>query len=192
MRVQGTEWQDTRLAIEASTETGKPGKAIACAGTAQAGKGQRRDTCAFSKHYPPENYVIGALSDNLELMAGWGLRWLSAVRTRLGRRLDLLLEFIVLRHQLAVLQRTGARRPCFRPSERLFWVCAWLAQLTPIAYIGCQARCRRRQRETQRACLLRRDCLVPDATPSDSSGWRVGQLTPIACAGYHAHWRPYQ
>jgi hypothetical protein len=29
---------------------------------------------------------------------------------------------IVLRHQLAVLQRTGARRPCFRPSERLFWV----------------------------------------------------------------------
>jgi hypothetical protein len=33
------------------------------------------------------------------------------VRTRLGQRLDLLLEFIVLRHQLAVLQRTGARRP---------------------------------------------------------------------------------
>jgi hypothetical protein len=52
-------------------------------------------------------------------MAGWVLRWLSAVRTRLRRRLDLLLEFIVLRHQLAVLQRTGT---CFRPSERLFWV----------------------------------------------------------------------
>src|SRR5215469_1740340 len=44
------------------------------------------------------------------------------VRTRLGQRLDLLLEFIVLRHQLAVLQRTGAWRRCFRPSERLFWV----------------------------------------------------------------------
>jgi putative transposase len=55
-------------------------------------------------------------------MAGWVLRWLSAVRTRLRQRLDLLLEFIVLRHQLAVLQRTGTRRPCFRPSERLFWV----------------------------------------------------------------------
>jgi homeodomain-containing protein len=55
-------------------------------------------------------------------MTGWVLRWLSAVRTRLGQRLDLLLEFIVLRHQLAVLQRTGTRRPCFRPSERLFWV----------------------------------------------------------------------
>ena len=55
-------------------------------------------------------------------MMGWVLRWLSAVRTRLGQRLDLLLEFIVLRHQLAILQRTGARRPCFRPSERLFWV----------------------------------------------------------------------
>ena len=55
-------------------------------------------------------------------MTGWVLRWLSAVQMRLGQRLDLLLEFIVLRHQLAVLQRTGTRRPCFRPSERLFWV----------------------------------------------------------------------
>jgi hypothetical protein len=35
---------------------------------------------------------------------------------------NLLLEYIVLRHQLAVLQRTGTRRPCFHPSERLFWV----------------------------------------------------------------------
>jgi hypothetical protein len=55
-------------------------------------------------------------------MAGWVLRWLSGVRTRLRQRRDLLLEFIVLHHQLAVLQRTGTRRPCFRPSERLFWV----------------------------------------------------------------------
>jgi len=55
-------------------------------------------------------------------MAGWVRRRLSAVRTRLRQRLDLLLEFIVLRHQLAVLQRTGARRLCFRPSERLLWV----------------------------------------------------------------------
>jgi hypothetical protein len=54
-------------------------------------------------------------------MAGRILRWLSPVWTRLRQRLDLLLEFIVLRHQLAVLQRTGTRRPCFRPSERLFW-----------------------------------------------------------------------
>jgi hypothetical protein len=55
-------------------------------------------------------------------MAGWVPRWLSGVRTRLRQRRDLLLEFIVLRHQLAVLQRTGTRRPCFRPSERLFWM----------------------------------------------------------------------
>jgi hypothetical protein len=47
---------------------------------------------------------------------------LSAVGTRLRQRLDLLLEFIVLHYQLAVLQRTGTRRPCFRPSEPLFWV----------------------------------------------------------------------
>jgi hypothetical protein len=78
------------------------------------------DPCAFSKHYPPENYVIGAISDSPKLMAGWVLQWLSTVRTRLRQRLDLLLEFIVLCYQLAVLQRTGTRRPCFRRSERLF------------------------------------------------------------------------
>jgi Homeodomain-like domain len=77
--------------------------------------------CAFSKRYPLENFAVRALSDSLMAMMGWVLRWLSAVRTRFRRRRDLLLEFIVLRHQLAVLQRTGTRRPCFRPSERLFW-----------------------------------------------------------------------
>ena len=55
-------------------------------------------------------------------MTGWVLRKFSAASTRLGQRRDLLLEFIALHHQLAVLQRTGTRRPCFRPSERLFWV----------------------------------------------------------------------
>jgi hypothetical protein len=50
------------------------------------------------------------------------LRWLSAAWTRLRQRRDLLLEFIALRRQLAALQRTGTRRPCFRPSERLFWL----------------------------------------------------------------------
>src|SRR5215470_10021922 len=55
-------------------------------------------------------------------MTAWGLQWLSGVRERLRQRRDLLLEFIVLRHQLAVLQRTGTRRPCFRTGERLFWV----------------------------------------------------------------------
>jgi hypothetical protein len=61
-------------------------------------------------------------------MTGWLLQWLSAAWTWLGQRRDLLLEFIALRHQLAVLQRTGTPRPCFRPSERLFWVllsCWW-------------------------------------------------------------------
>jgi hypothetical protein len=55
-------------------------------------------------------------------MTGWVLRKFSATWTRLGQRRDLLLEFIALHHQLAVLQRTGTRRPCFRPSERLFCV----------------------------------------------------------------------
>src|SRR5215467_9273016 len=70
----------------------------------------------------PRNCVAGALSDSLGFMTAWGLQWLSGVRERLRQRRDLLLEFIVLRHQLAVLQRTGTRRPCFRTRERLFWV----------------------------------------------------------------------
>src|SRR5262249_21833221 len=79
--------------------------------------------CAFSKPYPPEKLCRWALSDSLKFMTAWGLQWLSRVRERLRQRRDLLLEFIVLRHQLAVLQRTGTRRPCFRTRERLFWVC---------------------------------------------------------------------
>jgi hypothetical protein len=59
---------------------------------------------------------------SLKPMTGWVLQWLSALRMRFRQRRDLLLEFIVLRHQLVVLQRTGTQRPCFRPSERLFWV----------------------------------------------------------------------
>ena len=68
------------------------------------------DPCAFSKSYPPQNYVIRALSDSLKPMTGWVLQRLSAVRMGLRQRRDLLLEFIALRHQLAVLRRTGTRR----------------------------------------------------------------------------------
>jgi hypothetical protein len=55
-------------------------------------------------------------------MAGRTARWITALRTRLRRRGERLLEFIILHHQLAVLQRTGTRRPCFRPADRLFWI----------------------------------------------------------------------
>jgi hypothetical protein len=57
--------------------------------------------CAFSKPHPLENYVIPGLSDIPKFMTGWVLSRFSAVRTRLGPRRDLLLELIVLRHQLA-------------------------------------------------------------------------------------------
>jgi hypothetical protein len=70
----------------------------------------------------PRNLAIGAFLDRLPFMAGWAFRWISALRARIRRRGELLLELIVLRHQLAVLQRTGTCRPCFRPSDRLFWV----------------------------------------------------------------------
>jgi hypothetical protein len=59
---------------------------------------------------------------SLEFMAAWIARWISVLRRRFRRRGELLLELIILRHQLAVLQRTGTRRPSFRPADRLFWV----------------------------------------------------------------------
>jgi hypothetical protein len=100
-------------------------------------------------------------------MAGWVLQWLSAVRTRLRQRLDLLLEFIVLHHQLAVLQRTGTRRPCFRRSERLFWVLLsrWWANWQPSLIIVQPATVLRwRRRGFWASCL------------SGSSGrWRGGR-----------------
>jgi hypothetical protein len=37
-------------------------------------------------------------------------------------RISLLLESIALRHQIAVLERSRTRRPCFRLWDRLFWI----------------------------------------------------------------------
>jgi len=37
-------------------------------------------------------------------------------------RLELALEEMALRHQIAVLKRSGTRRPCFRSWDRLFWI----------------------------------------------------------------------
>jgi hypothetical protein len=37
-------------------------------------------------------------------------------------RTALLLESIALRHQIAVLERSRTRRPCFRLWDRLFWI----------------------------------------------------------------------
>src|ERR1039457_574760 len=37
-------------------------------------------------------------------------------------RTALLLEGIALRHQIAVLERSGTRRPCFHLWDRLFWI----------------------------------------------------------------------
>jgi putative transposase len=34
----------------------------------------------------------------------------------------LVLEMVALRHQIAVLKRSGTRRPCFRFRDRLFWI----------------------------------------------------------------------
>jgi hypothetical protein len=43
-------------------------------------------------------------------------------RTELRARITLMLELIALRHQIAVLERSRTRRPCFRPCDRLLWI----------------------------------------------------------------------
>jgi putative transposase len=44
------------------------------------------------------------------------------VGSELRTRTSLLLESIALRHQIAVLERSRTRRPCFRRFDRLFWI----------------------------------------------------------------------
>ena len=47
---------------------------------------------------------------------------LPLARSEPRTRTELLLESIALRHQIAVLERSGTRRPCFRLWDRLFWI----------------------------------------------------------------------
>src|SRR5215471_2065450 len=51
---------------------------------------------------------------------------LASIFTWFRSRLSMQLEFIALRHQLAVYKQSGTR-PRLRPSDRLFWV--WLSRL---------------------------------------------------------------
>jgi hypothetical protein len=46
----------------------------------------------------------------------------APARAELRARWELVAEIIALRHQVAVLQRSRTRRPCFRTVDRLFWV----------------------------------------------------------------------
>jgi hypothetical protein len=46
----------------------------------------------------------------------------SVSRDEPRSRTDLVLEMIALRHQIAVLKRSGTRRPCFGLWDRLFWI----------------------------------------------------------------------
>ena len=54
----------------------------------------------------------------------------SAARSELRTRTSLAVESIALRHQIAVLERSRTRRPCFRRFDRLFWIL--LAQWWPL------------------------------------------------------------
>src|SRR6266851_7659045 len=47
---------------------------------------------------------------------------IPVVRSEPRTRTALWLEAIALRHQIAVLERSRTRRPCFRRIDRLFWI----------------------------------------------------------------------
>jgi putative transposase len=47
---------------------------------------------------------------------------IPVARSEPRTRIALLLEAIALRHQIAVLERSRTRRPCFRRIDRLFWI----------------------------------------------------------------------
>src|SRR5229473_4614015 len=49
-------------------------------------------------------------------------RAVPVVRNEPRTRTALLLEAIALRHQIAVMERSRTRRPCFRRIDRLFWI----------------------------------------------------------------------
>ena len=55
-------------------------------------------------------------------MIAWLQRKVAAARARLRERNELGWEILALRHQIAVLRRTGTRRPRFSVSHRLMWV----------------------------------------------------------------------
>lgn len=47
---------------------------------------------------------------------------LASLRATIRCRLELAAEIFALRHQLAILQRTGRTRPRLRPIDRLLWL----------------------------------------------------------------------
>jgi len=55
-------------------------------------------------------------------MAGSLREVVAAARAAFQGPTALIAELIALRPQVAVLRRSGTRRPCFRVPDRLFWV----------------------------------------------------------------------
>src|SRR5215467_13419464 len=55
-------------------------------------------------------------------MIGFYRNAIEAARAHHRARRALIWECVALQHQLAVLRRSGTRRPRFRPIDRLFWV----------------------------------------------------------------------
>jgi hypothetical protein len=80
------------------------------------------NTCGFSKLNPRDSLVVSNAWRSPAFMMMPTSATLPLVRTESRTRIALLLEGIALRHQIAVLERSGTRRPCFRPWDRLFWI----------------------------------------------------------------------
>src|SRR5882672_12474977 len=96
-----------------------------------------------------------------------GIRTVAALRSALSARRDLLLEYLALRHQVAILTRSDRR---FRPADRLLWLC--LRRLWPRwgqALVLVQpATVVRWRREGLRRCWSRRSDRPPGRPRIDS------------------------
>jgi hypothetical protein len=77
--------------------------------------------CGLSK-LNPRGFIGGLERMAIACLYGDADKRSAAARPqRTPTRTVLLLESIV-RHQIAVLERSGTRRPCFRRWDRLFWI----------------------------------------------------------------------
>jgi hypothetical protein len=80
------------------------------------------DTCGFSNPNPHE-FIGGFEGLAITCFHGEADKRNGSGRPKRTRtRTKLLLESIALRHQIAVLERSRTRRPCFRRIDRLLWI----------------------------------------------------------------------
>jgi len=90
--------------------------------TVPVAPGRDHHRCASSKLSPPD-FIGGFERLGIACVDGRAAKRSDAGRPKRTPDLTALwLEAIALRHQIAILERSRTRRPCFRSIDRLFWI----------------------------------------------------------------------